>query len=203
MKYFSINFVFVLLTTFSNLLSQDTTQLPLKKSKFALQMQMSGLLNLRPFQGNVLSGKYHISDQSAIRLGFSISNSYSFYNVEVDEEQGKGQSFSFELNAQYIQYIKTEDDIAVFLGCGPSYDKQLYSAYSSSLRQNNWSLGIDGIIGVEWFFKRNMSLSAEYGLELNYSETRSSDYNDPRGNIHKSIGTSSQNMFKIGISVYI
>lgn len=203
MKYFSIIFVFVLLTTFSNLLAQDTTQLPLKKAKFALQVQMSGLLNLRPFQGNVLSGKYHISDLSAVRLGFSISNSNRFYNVEVDEELGKGQSFSFELNAQYIQYIKTEDDIAVFLGCGPSYNKELFSSYSTSSRQNAWSLGIGGVLGVEWFFKRNMSLEVEYGLKLYYTENRSSDYKDGRGNIHKSIGTSSEDMFKVGLSVYI
>lgn len=203
MKYLSTIIIFVLLLTTSDLLAQDTTQLPLKKSKFALQVQIPSLQYLRPFQGNTLSCKYHISDLSAVRLGFSISNSDNFYNVKNDKAIGKERSFDFELNAQFVQYIKTEDDVALFWGCGPSYGKRVESEYTG-YRKNNWNLGVEGVLGIEWFFKRNMSLSIEYGLEFYYTESRYSDYYYPhKGNIVKSFGTSSQNMFKVGVSLYI
>jgi hypothetical protein len=165
-----------------NLFSQDSTRNSLAKDKFALQFQVNGFY-FQPFLGSNLSCKYHVSDNSAWRLGIGISASTDLSNKIDDTAITNDEYLSFNLNIQYIHYIKTVDDVSLYAGSGPYYSRLFSKSGSWQYRDNNWSLGLNGIIGVEWFFKKNMSLSGEYGLSAGY---RISKYVNTDGGISTS-----------------
>lgn len=179
--------------------AQDTTKNSLKQSKFALQFQIDNNFTLKSFQGNTLSFKYHIYDESAVRLGFSVNGFVETNRQKNDIEVSRTKSYEFTINAQFIQYIKTFEDVSLYTGGGPLFFKR-YNTTSSPGYENMWYLGLSGILGIEWFFKKNMSLTAEYGLSLIYS-VRDEKYSDHY--YSKEIILGENNMLKFGISIYI
>jgi len=183
--------------------SQDSTKNSLKESKFALQFQIGTNFTLKDFQGSTLSFKYQIFDESAVRVGFSISSSVETYREENHIEEPKQNYFDITLNAQFIKYLKTFEDISLYTGGGPRFFSEYYTSLPSGYHKY-WSLGLDGILGVEWFFKKNMSLSAEYGISIVYWVT---DINDPSSTSKfyntKRINIGDNNMLKFGISIYL
>ncbi len=185
----------------SILLAQDSSNTSLVKDKFALQFGVRGL-NLDAFQGSNLSCKYHISDKSALRLGFDLSARNDLENRINNINGDKYESFSTSLNIQYVEYVKTEEDISLYFGSGPYYSRYFSKSVSNYYNENAWSLGVNGIIGLEWFFKKSMSLNGEYGLSISYNRSRYID-SDKNNLFVQSISVGSKNQFKIGLSVYL
>ena len=202
--------------------AQNTSYLDSLKGKYALQFQISDNFNLTNFQGTTFSGKYHLSSKSAVRLGLSLdfgdteqdatTNQYDTVNVATNNLDQN--SFGITVNTQYIQYIIETNEIAFYCGGGPFINYNTLSRETKLTgtsndryykeNSDNFSIGLDLIFGVEWFFNKQMSLSAEYGLNFSY-RTRSQE-NKPNDLVSlKTDETSYQisgNNINFGISVY-
>jgi opacity protein-like surface antigen len=217
--FFSI--LFLTLFAAGSSFSQNISGLDSLEGKFALQFQVSDNFTLNNFQGTTFSGKYNFGCRNAVRAGLSIdftsgesglSESFpdtSFIrNANIDRE-----AFGITINAQYIQYITGSDNIAFFLGGGPYlsfnnstgkfYDSSTDPEYTSEETIDNFSTGVDLLMGVEWIFTKNMSLSAEYGIKFSYRniERIAEDINIKRENTDKSFSVLRGNI-NFGISVY-
>jgi len=165
--------------------SAQTSYLDSLDGKFALQFQISENFTLTNFQGATLSGKYQLGKRSAVRLGIALYVDDSNYEREttyIDTLSMKSNSetnaIGFTINSQYIAYLVSTTDIGFYLGTGPTFSfgnsdanveisggNQDQNGTSSS---DTYSIGLDGIAGVEWLFYKNMSLSAEYGIKFYY-----------------------------------
>lgn len=187
-KYHLIYFfspLFFILSLVSTTTAQ-TSYLDSLDGKFALQFQISDNFQLSSFQGSTLSGKYHLGKRSAIRLGLSIElNSFEKEETILSDtlnDYGTNRDsklIGMSLNAQYIYYLAVNDDIAAFGGIGPFFTYQYLNSneydpdgnFIYEQKQTNYIPGLDIIFGVEWWFNKSMSLSAEYGLSLSYSSS--------------------------------
>ncbi|MDH3267831.1 MAG: hypothetical protein OEM46_03145 [Ignavibacteria bacterium] len=202
--------------------SQNASYLDSLDGKFALQFQISDNFQLSNFQGTTFSGKYHFGKMDAIRAGLSIdfgksdgdAETNQYDSVNVAEASYNSNNFSMTLKTQYIRYFVETDGIAFYGGTGP------FVTYSTSTNESettgtsndkhykdmsdNFILGVDFIAGVEWFFIKNMSLSAEYGFNFSY-RSRSSErridnglYSDSNEKVYRFSG----NDINFGITVY-
>jgi len=204
-------------TTFS----QSTSYLDSLDGKFALQFQITDNFQLSNFQGTVLSGKYHFSSRDALRLGLEIIFGDSEAETEVNnlDTNTVGQytedsnRFGFTVNSQYIHYIRGTNDIAVFGGIGPFFKYYKLTRTreiledeietSSESETSLFSTGIDLIVGVEWWFHKYMSLSAEYGLKFSYSSAENNFKDDSvEGESERTSFDISGNHINFGITVY-
>lgn len=189
-------FISLLLLTFAafNLPThaQAAARLDSLNNKFALQFQISQNFNLSNFQGTTFSGKYNFGKRSALRLGLSldINNMESEYTeTRFDTTanffgDSKSDMLSITARTQYIHYFPGLMDIAFFLGGGPfvtmasgtseANDNAFDPAYSRKDKIDNFTAGLDFLIGVEWLFAEDMSLSAEYGIRFSYFDNERS-----------------------------
>jgi len=121
--------------------------------------------------------------------------------VSVNTSKINSSSFGITVNSQYIRYVKGTDDISFFAGGGPfiSYstttsnaeirEKEPIEKYKRT--DDSYSLGVDLLLGIEWWFHKYMSLSAEYGMKFMY---RSRDSMVEQGVLRKE---STENYFSI------
>ncbi|HEX2869348.1 MAG TPA: hypothetical protein VHO03_20055 [Ignavibacteriales bacterium] len=223
-----------------NAQTQTSSSENLSDSSKALQFQIASNFTLTSFQGTVFSYKHHLSRNTALRIGLSIGlggqnrdgETTGFY-VERDSvfpvsNNGTDRTgASIQLTAQHIWYFNPASKVLLFGGAGPlagydyNYEKTesiLGSAGSSPMISNNetkskqWSFGISGVMGVEWFVSKGISLSAEYGLQANYywwdSEGTGTYTNSSFDHITQKANTSvkgwnlSGNYAKLGLSLY-
>jgi hypothetical protein len=204
--------------------------------KNAFQFQIADNFQLSSFQGSVVSMKRLLSEKKAIRFGLSISAKVSNNDSEssaasdslVSSRQLDHSSYGIDVSAQYLCSPYRVSGIVFFIGTGPllsynyakSDDKNVY--YQSAIGDivtakhtataKNYGLGIVGVCGVEWFLKEKLSLTAEYGLSIQYSwrdsETNISQQSE-LGNNEKMDRTDNSNSFAIrpvavrfGVSIY-
>jgi opacity protein-like surface antigen len=200
----SIFFIILSMLIFSSgLFAQDTTIIPLQKGRLALQFLVNYDFTLRPFQGGTISAKYHLGDNTAIRFGIGLFGSLGLKSNLNSIDTTKAQNININLAAQLIEYLETVDDISLYAGAGPYYTRYFYKSVVSQMRSSEWSLGVSGVLGVEWFFKSNMSLSAEYGMLIYYDKYYyHSTYSADNEN-SSSLGITSDNQFKFGLSIYL
>jgi hypothetical protein len=199
--------------------SAQTSYLDSLDGKFALQFQITDNFQISSFQGSTLSGKYHLGIRSAIRLGLMVELNSSDTDDETilpdsliglhNEKDSK--IINTTLNTQYIYFFALNHDIAAFGGIGPFFTYQSlnskthypYDDITYEEKQTNYFTGLDFIFGVEWWFHKSMSLSAEYGFRLSYSsyniETKSPSYEKKIDRIEYEISPKNVNL---GISIY-
>lgn len=164
---------------------------------WALQFQISDRgFTLRSFQGLAFSGKYHLSDKKAIRLGLEFDASISSgtheeyrrtpYDTMSTIADIDSNMQSIEFVAQYLVYPSVEANVNFYFGAGPlvqffrvDAEPEITSEYvdttyvSKPINYNKtWAVGINGVIGVEWFATKNISLLAEYGVALKYTSLK-------------------------------
>ena len=160
----------------------------LKKDKWALQFQVSNFVNVSSFQGSTFSLKKHVSDKAAWRLGLTLHFEVKDENTEIilyPNTNAPGYNDLTDVRIgialQKVFYPNPTADVNVFWGMGPTYSYE----YRLSDRENisidrtyqdkrsfeihSWSLGINGILGVEWFATKSISFLAEYGTAVTYS----------------------------------
>ncbi len=221
MFYKSVFFsAFVLLLFVSpSLQAQDSTSLA---GKYALQFQISQNFTLSNFLGSVISGKYHFTNESAIRLGIDFNATMSneskktdYNNVNTSENDSyQTNSQTINIITQYIFYPVISDNIKFYYGIGPSiglgFSKNgtTYNntgGYFSSRNQTgkSFSAGVQGSAGVEWFFAKKLSLCAEYALSYVYSYSKvegnpNNDHVEQRNYNYSFTG----NNVRFGLSVY-
>lgn len=202
-------------------LPQSESYLDSLDGKFALQFQITDNFTLSDFQGTILSGKYHFSKRDAIRLGVMLEFADSELESEVsrldtidtDESKEDLSSIGFTINAQYIRYLTITNDIALFCGAGPfinffdrTAERIINYEGNEVVRKstrNAYTFGLDMLLGAEWWFHKQMSLSAEYGLKFSYRSSEdnfSDDVTEAKATINSFFVT--DNNIKFGITVY-
>ena len=223
-KKYHLIYFFSLLFFILSLVSTTTAQTSYLDSldgKFALQFQISENFTLTNFQGATLSGKYHLGKRSAIRLGLSLNFDDSDSDREITlsdtlnyHENAETNSVGFTISSQYLNYLVRTDDIGFYLGAGPtigfgnsesefksvSFDSTINTGSGSA---DFFTIGLDAILGVEWSFHKDMTLSAEYGMKFYYTH-RNEKLDSTETNYERTIDSYrlTQNYVNFGISVY-
>ncbi len=224
-------FLFVfLLTTFLFAQKSDSGKTkPFQFPKKSLQFAIDNNFTIRSFQGALISAKYHFSNQTAFRIGISVSGhaygedySKNVTNndsmvIATDDER---QYLYLMIHSQFLHYFNPDDDIKLYAGLGPYFSANidLFKTgkvevadnyhYTPPRKRNTTSLqsGISTVYGVEWFFRKNMSLLAEYGFVFYYfyyeSKKAYSIHDNRTEEIKKRNGWSLINRFHFGVSVY-
>jgi len=166
----------------------------LRKGAWALQFGIGRDFTLVGFQGAIISVKHHISSDEAIRLGASISFTFTdntgLSSAQQDtiatrvSNSGDNNSLTVDLRLQYLYYPNPEAEINFFIGTGPLLmfsrssserndinEQEQYFPRASITKdmQKSWAVGLSGLAGVEWFFSRKFSLHAEYGVAVQYA----------------------------------
>ena len=217
----SFSFLIASLIFVSTSFSQSTSYLDSLDGKFALQFQIDGLYRLTSFQGSTLSGKYNFSDRDVVRLGISINITDSDRDNSINEidttrvyyEYGEENRLDVRINTQYIRHISVINDISFFAGGGPfvsffsSDEASKVIRYGEEIDRkrtlDGFSFGLEFILGVEWMFYDNMTLSAEYGINADYSK---SDAKEVEGETIQESTSKSYNLnynrIKFGLSIY-
>jgi hypothetical protein len=151
------------------------------KGKWGISLSVSGLSNLGIglYQGGI--GVKHWRTNSfawkAI-VGFGVSNTvYPAYYIGYTDAKTKeskfsinpGLEFHFLKDTKFSPYFYTGFDVST---TSTTYDYSIYIADpTQSIRQkhiSNTSLGLDGALGLEYFFNSHLSLSAEYQINASY-----------------------------------
>lgn len=161
--------------------------------KHSLQFRVSSYFNLSSFKGSLLSYKYHFSDNHAFRLGLDLDSKTDEYDDNNDFYGNDTSNFGKTISqayydlfivGEYLFYVNPSKDVKLFVGIGPQLklyksrqktDKIFHSDTSASYSYDKESerkiseFGISAVYGMEWFFRSNMSLHAEYSFSMAYS----------------------------------
>jgi len=157
----------------------------LLKGSWALQFQINDNFTLSSFQGSTISAKRHFSNKRAIRFGMSLSSAVTDQDQSSSQTAGSDHAESdaqrITINTQYALYPSPDKNVNLFFGSGPvvslsrsnTTTRSLRGSFSTAnrTRDTGWSAGLSGVLGVEWFATRNISLSAEYTSSLVYSSS--------------------------------
>lgn len=237
-NYLAVIVLFLAITSQSGFAQTKASSVEdLSDSSRALQFQITDNFSLSSFQGSVFSYMHHFTKDKALRIGLSVSlggnnsdqsEDYFSYdrNSLVNNKKNKSNknSNSLQLSTQYIWYFNPGAKLLLFSGAGPflrydhSYEKNedYYPQPNSNLVPKNitenkstqWTPGVSGIVGVEWFASKAISLSAEYGLQLSYYWNDSEIIHKDQSNINQKIENKSKgwnlagNSVKFGLSLY-
>ena len=201
--------------------AQNTSYLDSLEGQYALQFQISDNFNLTNFQGTTFSGKYHFGCRNAVRAGLSIdlantegeANETLLDTTLTNSYDTDQNGFSITIKTQFIQYVPRINNIAFFVGGGP-----FINFYNNTSKTNypdnetvtyrkedidNFTFGVDLLIGVEWMFSKNTSLSAEYGIQFYHSSyTRNSEDNHLKRKVTEKKFRITRGDLNFGISVY-
>jgi hypothetical protein len=209
-------------STFSGIgFSQNVSYLDSLDGKFALQFQITDNFSLTNFQGTVFSGKYHFNKRDAIRLGISLNlgkidseTEYNFLDTTiVNNSKQEENRFDITINTQYIRYMNVTESIAFFGGIGPfinffklTRERAIKAGEIDDklkTETNGFTTGLDMIIGVEWWFHKHMSLSAEYGIQFAYRSSENIIRDEEKeGKTEYTTYDLTGNQINFGISVY-
>jgi opacity protein-like surface antigen len=221
-------FLFALVTILTSwIFAQDSTSQQIDLTgKYALQFQIAEDFRLTSYNGAVISGKYNFSNSLAIRLGVSFSskedeidqNSSGTNNYYSGSEKDKSSVYDLQIKSQLLLYNPLIEDISFYFGGGLifsyNYNKQTRKIVSDSLwiiyddKISGFGYGLEAIAGVEWFVRKNISVSGEYGLEIKYQNLdKDQDRIDSGQSIYKVNGSSKSirlngSYVRLGLSVY-
>jgi hypothetical protein len=158
----------------------------------ALQFEITDNFNLSAFQGAAISLKKHTSNSFAWRLGLDLNlqvsdqesaseRDYEAYAESIRDENSQ----IINLRLQGLFYPHHTAGIRLFYGFGPvfgfSHRKSVkveerieYNRITENTSKlNTWKAGLTGVLGVEWFPAKRISLLAEYVSEFTYEYMKS------------------------------
>jgi len=195
------------------------------KKNWAMQFEVNQDFDLSSFEGGTLSIMKKTSPGKSWRLGIDLdastnnTDNLSIYNnTSTNTSESNNDRYSFAVSIHRVFDTDPSARLKLFYGFGPfggySYSKSTNRSTSGSNwtvgfnKAKTWSVGVGGIMGVEWFFSENMSLLAEYGSSLGYrwnKSTRTTNYST--GTNRADEGTSKTWDFdaeavKFGLSAY-
>jgi len=148
----------------------------------ALLFGVAPNLTLSMIEGTTIAWRTHRSDRVAWRFGVSLGASWrsqdrEFGGVYTEDRTDLG----VDLTAYRVRYLTTGDQARLYHGYGPfvGYDRerseQAANDVTDKYEQDDITLGLANIIGVEWFRWENVSLFAEYGATLGYTSSTEKD----------------------------
>lgn len=207
--------------------TDSTKTMHFKKGDKALQFKVSSLFSISSFQGSVFSFKKHYSPEKAVRIGLSITSDYEDLagdDHDLDDSTvidlvSKRNYISLAIVSQFITYKENSNNMFLYYGIGPNISL-LYAIRNNKrireeLNQDEYiyftddrsiSIGVSGVIGVEWFYNNNISFLAEYAPSFSFGykynkEVRFSNYNNNDG-LLKGTFIKAASSAKMGISFY-
>ncbi len=186
--------------------AQESKQVnSLKKGNWAIQFQINDNFSLSSFQGSSISAKYHFSNKKALRFGLTLSGGFSDKNGDVLIESSTNNQ-NIGISTQYTIYPAVNKEVNFFFGFGPNVvlvhtnTESKYQNTQTNIEDTHWSIGVSGIVGVEWFVKRSISFLAEYSSSFNYNSDKRKDSHDNESHT-KSYDLNSKSV-KFGLSLY-
>ena len=146
--------------------------------------------------GTTIAGKYFVSDNFPFNVGLGINNMktteffYDYDDEDMKKVQGKAtegvKSFSIELGAQY--YLRPGKRLQPFVGANIFYGREVEGFVSLKSKSDDCEVDYDGDVlvdgyykasaplnifglsanvGVEYFLRQNISISAILNLGIN------------------------------------
>ncbi len=164
---------------------------PQQAGKWALQFGITSNFTLGSLDGSMISIKRQYSKRAAIRLGLdiksSVSNSTS-EQVRMDttqsEQAEERREHSIYLNSYYMHYSKRNVNMIPYIGLGPKFsysntstttEVKPFSTDRNIRNRNQWSIGLAGVMGVEWVLTGSIGLIAEYHISAYYDHMLQED----------------------------
>lgn len=192
---------------------QSDKEATLQQGVWALQFQIKENFTLSAFEGTTLSVKRHTSATRAWRLGVSLGATFENSDSE-DGDQSKVDRQQIALIGHYLFYPTLKDPIHLYVGPG------LRGAYSRASTKNEqrrpngelilladgsvfeWTVGLSGTLGVEWFANKSISLLAEYSTSLSYA-TSGFNGDARRPSTDRNTWSLRSDNVRFGLSVYL
>lgn len=169
---------------------RNTLQPHARALEFEVEPRLSG------FSGSAtISGKYHLSARTAIRVGLLFGTSggggssegrlYRDTLLATSSSSSDSDAHTINMFAHAVRYAPLGMRFGLFGFAGPTVRREWSSQSSTSHDSRNpgifmsrsegrtWSIGSDLGAGLEWFFSRRFSLGARWGVAFMYSEPHS------------------------------
>ena len=180
-----------------SLLSAQTEQDSTKIFKtHSIQFRVQDCFSLSSFKGSLISYKYHFNDRNALRIGFSnnieIGDEEKDYDVFLEdttyyEEQISNSDINLVVTMEYLRYLNPTKEIIIYIGGGTKtsvhkhtekVDEKSHTEqfYDKSRKYSIIKAGLSFSYGLEWKFRKNMSLHAEYGNDILWFHYKSRKY---------------------------
>lgn len=181
-------------------------------TKYSLQIKINGVSSVTAIlPGTMISFKQMINSKNGIRISAGIAaGSYDLKDLSGQDAyiSRAADSISVSLHATYLKYLYDNKNLYLYVGAGPfgKYSYQKNIDLSLTEIANNYSVGLDGCLGVEWFFAEHFALFLEYSLfaDLEYKHLTNDLQNS---NVGSETKTTSYNLnyttVFIGISIYL
>lgn len=209
----------------------------LKEGRQALQFGVDKEIFVRPLQGTTLSYLKHTADARAWRLGLDLLYDHSSGRADLmvvypvygsgatrdttisERTESPATNTRISLGWERLYYSNPVSRVNMYWATGPlvryfrrtSTSAQVGGRYGSDLRSDAFrSLGVgwSASMGVEWFWRKEMSLQAEYGAVAEYAH-QSYRYQEQSDGVPRRQETRSLNDFnvssksvRLGLSVY-
>lgn len=158
--------------------------------EFEVEPRLGGLAG-----SATISGKYHLSARTAIRVGLLFAASggggssedrlYQDTLLITSSSSGDSDAHTINVFAHAVRYAHLGARFGLFGFAGPtvrqewssqsstSHDSRSPAISASHSEGRTWGVGSDLGAGLEWFFSRRFSLGARWGMAFMYSEPHS------------------------------
>jgi opacity protein-like surface antigen len=145
-------------------------------SRYALTFGISDNFTLSKFHMDIALKKML---ENSNQLRFFISPSIDTYNSSVEDSvlvsENDLKGFVLGVGTDYLWKLIKKDGFIMYGGSGLMFSFTSYSNESSFSNNKNeedrtgFTAGLRGILGTEWFIRKNISVHAEYLMYLSYS----------------------------------
>ncbi len=163
--------------------SQNTDSLKLRK--LSLQFQVGTSFNFSSFQDLMLSFRYSFNRHLSIRTGFGLNfrnttgnTKYTSPNTSYEGDITNRDEY-YVLMINLIYQFNIKGYIKPYIGLGPktayNFNKQRLPYDETGYRistSKDWSGGLNGLVGVEWFAADQLSLFGEYSASIMFGNQR-------------------------------
>lgn len=131
-------------------------------------------------EGAMLKGRYFLTDNSALRLGLHLSSNTVKENLWDNKFENKGvyteRASALNLNLGYEKHFKGTNRLSPYVGAdvllgfggekvqGDNTDGNDYRPnYEFTGKTSNFTWGVRGVIGADYYFAKNVYLGVEAG----------------------------------------
>jgi len=204
------------------LLAQESNTSCSVRGLYAVQFAMDKDFDFGAFEGGVISLKYNLTEQWALRLGLSASLYQGSDDLRrtnddqnyVIEGEGKGQQLGVTLTA--LKCLRATEMTRFYLGAGPFFNfdrmdektERWTEAYTKvDYDRYKRAYGMHVVAVAEVYLKKYVSLFVEYGVALTYEKWRLEGNPRPTDNSMTEESTMQHyalraKPFQLGFSIY-
>lgn len=171
---------------------ERTREAPYRAGASALEFAVGPNFTLSSFSGGTLSYRRHVSESAAWRIGMTLNarsgdsdrdlrSPDTLSSPPLTQEREFG-TLGVAVTAQRLWFAGGSSPVHVYVGLGPSAgvfrdDSDLHGetrltdttvVETIHAERRDWFVGVAGVLGVEWFMTRSLSLVADYGASVDW-----------------------------------